>query len=157
MKDNDTTLRLDEYMPYRLAVASSAVSNLVASGYDRLYGLKIPEWRLIAVLHESGPSPQQALVSRTGMDKVTISRAAETLARRKLITRMPHEHDGRSHHLILTEQGERLFANVAPVAMEFERVVLSEFTADEVTVLKILLLRIEQAAQQALSNDERKS
>jgi len=28
--------------------------------------------------------------------------------------RGPHEHDGRSHHLILTAEGERLFADVRP-------------------------------------------
>ncbi len=143
------SLTLDEYMPYRLAVASNAVSNLIATAYDSLYGLKIPEWRLIVILREDGPSTQQALVKRAGMDKVTVSRAAQGLAKRRLITRAPHEHDGRSHHLILTSEGERLFADVAPAAVEYEKIMLTDFSADEVALMKKLLRRMEEAALKA--------
>ncbi len=143
------SLILDEYVPYRLAVASSAVSTLISTLYDSLYGLKIPEWRLIVVLHEDGPSTQQALVKRAGMDKVTISRAAQALAKRRLITRAPHEHDGRSHHLILTSEGERLFADVAPAAVEYEKLVLADFSADEVALLQRMLRRLEDTASKA--------
>lgn len=146
------SLTLDEYMPYRLAVASSAVSTLISTAYDSLYGLKIPEWRLIMILREDGPSTQQALVKRGGMDKVTISRAAQALAKRRLITRAPHEHDGRSHHLILTSEGERLFADVVPAAAEYEKVMLADFSADEVATFKKLLRRVEDAALKAQNN-----
>lgn len=146
------SLTLDEYMPYRLAVASSAVSTLISTAYDSLYGLKIPEWRLIMILREDGPSTQQALVKRGGMDKVTISRAAQALAKRRLITRAPHEHDGRSHHLILTAEGERLFADVVPAAGEYEKVMLADFTPEEVATFKKLLRRVEDAALKAQNN-----
>lgn len=142
-------LILDEYVPYRLAVASSAVSTLISTLYDSLYGLKIPEWRLIVVLREDGPSTQQALVKRAGMDKVTISRAAQALAKRRLITRAPHEHDGRSHHLILTSEGERLFADVAPAAVEYEKLMLADFSPEEIAIMKRLLRRVEDAALKA--------
>lgn len=148
-------LALDDYLPYRLSVASNAVSTLISTAYDSIHGLKIPEWRLIWVLNEDGPSTQQALVKRTGMDKVTISRAAQALAKRRLITRAPHEYDGRSHHLILTAEGERLFADVAPSAVEFEKVVLSNLSAEEVVVLKDLLRRVEEAALK-VQNDKSK-
>jgi DNA-binding MarR family transcriptional regulator len=146
-------LILDEYVPYRLSVASNAVSALISTAYDSLYGLKIPEWRLIVILSEDGPSTQQTLVARTGMDKVTISRAAQALAKRRLITRAPHEHDGRSHHLILTPEGERLFADVAPAAIEHERVILSSIKPEEIAMLKDLLRRVEDAALRAQNND----
>ncbi|MCA1935406.1 MarR family winged helix-turn-helix transcriptional regulator [Asticcacaulis sp.] len=139
-------LSLDNYLPYRLSVASNAVSGLISTAYDSLYGLKIPEWRLIWVLNEDGPSTQQALVKRTGMDKVTISRAAQALAKRRLITRAPHEHDGRSHHLILTPEGQRLFNDVAPSAVEFEKEVLANLSVEEIELMKDLLRRIEDAA-----------
>jgi len=139
-------LSLDNYLPYRLSVASNAVSALISTAYDSLYGLKIPEWRLIWVLNEDGPSTQQALVKRTCMDKVTISRAAQALAKRRLITRAPHEHDGRSHHLILTPEGQRLFNDVAPSAVEFEKEVLAGLSAEEITQFKDLLRRVEESA-----------
>jgi DNA-binding MarR family transcriptional regulator len=152
MKDVGMSLSqlfLDNYLPYRLSVASNAVSTLISTAYDSLYGLKIPEWRLVWVLSEDGPSTQQALVKRTGMDKVTVSRAAQGLAKRRLITRAPHEYDGRSHHLILTPEGEKLFNDVAPSAINYEKEVLANLSLEEVSQLKELLKRVEDAALKA--------
>ncbi|MDC7684509.1 MarR family winged helix-turn-helix transcriptional regulator [Asticcacaulis sp. BYS171W] len=142
----NNSLSLDNYLPFRLSVASNAVSTLISSAYDSLYALAIPEWRLIWVLNEDGPSTQREMVQRTGMDKVTVSRAAHSLAKRRLVTRSPHEHDGRSHHLILTPEGQRLFNDVAPSAGEFERQVLEGLTETETALLKDVLRRIETAA-----------
>ena len=58
-------LILDEYMPYRLSIASNAVSKLIARAYEDRFGLTIPQWRLMAVLAEK-PLTQQAIVARTG-------------------------------------------------------------------------------------------
>ena len=40
-------LRLDAYLPYRLSVASNAVSGLIALAYQDRFGLTVPQWRLI--------------------------------------------------------------------------------------------------------------
>jgi DNA-binding MarR family transcriptional regulator len=151
-----SSLTLDDYVPYRMAVSSSAVSTLISTLYDSLYGLKIPEWRLICILREDGPSTQQSLVRRAGMDKVTVSRAAQGLAKRRLITRAPHEHDGRSHHLILTPEGERLFADIAPAAVEYEKLILASFSSDEVELFKTFLRRAEDAALKVQAGAVRK-
>ncbi len=152
----NSSLTLDDYVPYRMAVSSSAVSTLISTLYDSLYGLKIPEWRLICILREDGPSTQQTLVKRAGMDKVTVSRAAQGLAKRRLITRAPHEHDGRSHHLILTGEGERLFADIAPAAVEYEKLILSDFSPEEVVQFKDFLRRAEDAAMKVQTGAVRK-
>lgn len=146
-------LILDQYTPYRLAVASSAVSMLVATTYQQHFGIKIPEWRLIAVLFEDGPTTQQNLVPRTGMDKVTISRAAQTLTKKKLIKRTPHEFDGRSHHLMLTENGLALYAQVAPMAKACEQSLLGVLEGAEVGELRMLLLRLEHNAKRILGEE----
>jgi len=148
---SDAHLSLDNYLPYRLAVTSTAVSNLVSKVYESRYGLKIPEWRIVAVLSEDGPLSQYALVPRTAMDKVTVSRAAVTLSRRRLIKRAPHDRDGRSHILYLTEDGKNLYRDVAPIAKHYESLVLQEFTPDQITELKLLLLKCEVAALHAIS------
>src|SRR3984885_1000236 len=95
----DSALRLDGYLPYRLSVASNAVSGLIARAYQDRFGLTIPQWRLICVLAEDGPSTQGQLVARTVMDKVTVSRAVQGLLKRILLARTDHQADGRSHVL----------------------------------------------------------
>ena len=80
-------LKLDDFLPYRLSIASNTASDAIARAYRTLFGLRVPEWRLIAVLAEGGAMSQQALCGRTQMDKVTVSRAAIALADRGLIQR----------------------------------------------------------------------
>src|ERR1700736_3562882 len=98
----ESALRLDAYLPYRLSVASNAVSGLIARAYQDRFGLTIPQWRLIYVLAEGGGQTQLQLVARTVMDRVTVSRAAQGLLNRCLVARWDHEADGRSHVLTLT-------------------------------------------------------
>jgi DNA-binding MarR family transcriptional regulator len=145
VKAKAEVLTLDDYMPYRLSVASNAVSRLIARAYEDRFGLSIPQWRLLAVLAEA-PMTQQAIVARTAMDKVTVSRAAQGLVGRHLIGRAAHEADGRSHILTLTDQGHALHAEIAPLALAYEAALLSGLTPVEVETLKRLLMRLETAA-----------
>ena len=140
------TLRLDSYLPYRLSVASNAVSRLIARAYEDRFGLTIPQWRLIAVLAEDGPLTQQAIGVRTVMDKVTVSRATQGLVKRKLVQRAPHDADGRSHHVMLSKAGARLYGEIAPMALEYEVQLLKHFDPAAVESLKQFLLHLERSA-----------
>ena len=73
------SLVLADFIPYRLSVTSNLVSDSIARTYEALFGLTIPEWRLIAVIAETGGITQQAIGRATRMDKVTVSRAAIAL------------------------------------------------------------------------------
>ncbi len=139
-------LRLDDYLPYRLSVASNAVSRLIARAYEDRFGLTIPQWRLIAVLAEDGPTVQAGLVARTRMDKVTVSRAAQGLARRGLVERAATA-DARSHTLALTPSGATLHAEIAPLALQFESELLGDLGEAEVEGLRRRLQQLEETAE----------
>ena len=139
-------LKLDAYLPYRLSVASNAVSELISRAYQDRFGLSVPQWRLICVLAEDGALTQGQIVARTVMDKVTVSRAAQGLLKRHLVSRTAHHADGRSHTLALSSQGERLYAEIAPLALSYEQALIAGLTSDEVDGLKRLLSRLQQSA-----------
>ncbi|MBL8772519.1 MAG: winged helix-turn-helix transcriptional regulator [Phenylobacterium sp.] len=143
-----TVLKLDGYLPYRLSVASNAVSGLIARAYEDRFGLTIPQWRLICVLAEDGGLSQVQIVARTVMDKVTVSRAAQGLVRRHLVARSENAADGRSHVLALTDEGRSLYAEIAPLALAYEAALISGLAPDEVALLKRLLGRLQSAAGQ---------
>lgn len=138
-------LALDDYLPFRLSVASNGVSRLIARAYEDRFGLSIPQWRLMAVLAE-GPLSPQAIVARTAMDKVTVSRAAQGMLNRHLVARTASLSDGRSHTLALTETGRRLHAEISPLALAYEAALLAGLAPAEVAQLKRLLQRLEGAA-----------
>jgi len=140
-----TELKLDTFLPYRLSVVSNSVSEAIATAYVRLFGLRIPEWRLIAVIAEREPITQQAVGVATRMDKVTVSRAAQSLVERGLIARQPNAGDKRSHLLSLTGTGRVLYDQVAPKALEMEAAIFEQLDPAERRALSAMLDRIETA------------
>jgi DNA-binding MarR family transcriptional regulator len=153
-RDGEAGLKLDAYLPYRLSVASNAVSGLIARAYQDRFGLPIPQWRLVCVLAEDGGMTQGQIVARTVMDKVTVSRAAHGLLTRGLIGRSDHQADGRSHVLTLTPEGARLHAEIAPLALAYEAALIAGLAPEEVTLLKRLLGRLQAAAGQLAGEAE---
>jgi DNA-binding MarR family transcriptional regulator len=139
-------LVLDDFIPYRLSVTSNLVSDSIARAYHALFGLTIPEWRMVAVIAESGGITQQAIGARTLMDKVTVSRAAIALVDRGLLARRGNPEDRRSHLLDLSDAGRDLYAAVAPKALDLEARIFSAFAPDEVAQFKAMLRRIEAVA-----------
>lgn len=141
-----TGLQLDKFLPYRLSIASNRVSGAVATAYQALFGLRIAEWRLIAVIAESDGMTQQALGLATEMDKVSVSRAAIALVERGLLVRRPNPEDQRSHLLSLTVAGARLYESVAPKALELEARIFAGFSAGELASFVAMLDRVSKAA-----------
>ncbi len=146
MTDPDI-LVLDAFLPYRLSVASNAVSNLIARAYRDQFGLRVPEWRVVAILAQTPGLTPQTLCARGQMDKITVSRAAQALRARNLITATDNPADNRSHCLALTPTGWELYRAVVPTARALEQRMLSALSAAEVKVLADLLVRVTAAAQ----------
>ena len=146
-------LKLDAYLPYRLSVASNAVSGLIARAYQDRFGLSVPQWRLVCVLAEDGELTQGQIVARTVMDKVTVSRAAQGLLNRGLVARSDHHADGRSHVLALSPEGRALHGEIAPLALAYEAALISGLSPDEVALLKRLLARLQSAASALGASD----
>ncbi len=139
-------LVLDRFLPYRMSVTSNLVSDRIARAYEALFGITIPEWRLVAVIAEVEAITQAEIGERTRMDKVTVSRAAIALVERGLLSRAPNPADKRSHHLSLTAAGRDLYASIAPKALELEAKIFARFTREELDGFTAMLRRIDAAA-----------
>jgi DNA-binding MarR family transcriptional regulator len=139
----ERSLVLDEFLPFRLSYTSNLVSDTIARTYQSLFGLSIPEWRLVAVVAETGGASQGAIAGRTRMDKVTVSRAAIALVERGLMAREGNPGDRRSHLLKLTLAGEELYRAVAPKALDLERRIFERFTRAELDGFVAMLRRID--------------
>ena len=142
-----SVLQLEQFLPYRLSVAANLVSDVIASSYRSLFGLTVPQWRLLAVLAERRRATQQELGAATRMDKLVVSRAAIALAQRRLVRRPANPDDQRSHLLVLAKNGRALYARVAPKAIELEAQLLAGLSRAEREHLRELLLRLESTAR----------
>jgi DNA-binding MarR family transcriptional regulator len=139
-------LVLDRFLPYRLSVAANAVSTRISNSYRKRFGLKVAEWRLIAILAETPRQTPVMLGARTRMDKITVSRAAAALLERGLLVADDNPGDGRSHFLSLTASGQALYGQIAPLALETEANLLAGITRSERDTLEKLLRKVEAAA-----------
>jgi len=139
----DRPLSLDDFIPFRLSFTSNLVSDTIARSYEALFGLSSPEWRLTAVIAETGGITQAEIGQRTRMDKVTVSRAAIALVERGLLERRANASDRRSHLLMLSDAGRTLYAAVAPKARDLEARIFASFDPDEVAAFTAMLRRID--------------
>ena len=138
---------LADFLPYLLSITSNAVSDRIAGEYRARFGLKVPEWRVMAVLGDTGAMTQRALADATLMDKVAVNRAVKVLAGRELLRRLPNTRDGRSHLLELTEAGRGVHGEVMPLALATEARLLEDFAPEEVAQLRSMLERLERRAR----------
>ncbi|MBD3729032.1 MAG: MarR family transcriptional regulator [Sphingomonadales bacterium] len=143
-EDGTPTGTLADFLPYLLSITSNAVSCRIAGEYRSRFGLKVTEWRVMAVLGDSGALTQRDLTSQTLMDKVAVNRACKVLEERGLVARIPNEQDGRSHHLELTEEGREMHGRIMPLAREMERQLFTPFTKEEQATFRNLLARVRE-------------
>ncbi|WP_225204902.1 MarR family winged helix-turn-helix transcriptional regulator [Novosphingobium huizhouense] len=146
--------RLADFVPYRMAITSNAVSGLIAGEYRNEFGLKIPEWRIMAVLGDAGQLTQRDLVRLTLMDKVAVNRACKILEERGLLRRSPNAADGRSHHLELTGEGRAMHGKIWPQALDIYERIFAALSAREIEKLRVLLDKLLSSVQ-ALEGDSR--
>jgi DNA-binding MarR family transcriptional regulator len=123
-----TTLELDHFLPYRLSVLSNIVSTAISGAYEKRFGLSIPGWRVMAVLAMTPDLSAAEVAQRTAMDKVAVSRAVASLLEQRRIVRKTARADRRRSLLRLSEAGRRVYAQVVPMALAYERDLLAPLT-----------------------------
>src|SRR3954470_14251139 len=128
-------LHLERFLPYRLSVLSNTVSSAIAAAYFMNFGLSIPEWRVMAVLAANPGLSAAEVTARTAMDKVAVSRAVAALQAAGRLHRTTAPADRRRTHLALTRTGTRVYAQVVPMALEYERQLVAPLSRAERSTL----------------------
>ncbi len=142
----DAPLRLEAFLPYRLAVLANAVSRAIARRYETEFGLTIPEWRVMALLGASPGLTATEVAEATPMDKVAISRAVRSLGDAGRLTATADGADGRRQRLALTARGAAVYRRIVPLARALEAQLLEDLTASDRAALERVLARLESAA-----------
>ena len=122
---NAAAFDLNDFLPYRLNAAASRISRAFADRYREEFGISIPEWRVLAHLHQSGDVSVRDIEARADMEKSKVSRAATRLEAAGYITKAVNDADRRLLALRLTPEGQALVARVLPVAMQFQAEMLA--------------------------------
>jgi DNA-binding MarR family transcriptional regulator len=136
----------------RLERLQSYLRAEVATLFER-FGLTGPSFAVIATLRRAGKSyqlSQRALMDALQLSGGTISVRIDRLERDGHVERLPDPHDQRGVMVRLTEAGERLFDQVAPLHLANEERLLSALNTQQreqlAALLRILLLSFDPIA-----------
>ena len=145
MKDE---LILEDFLPYRLSITSHTVSTNIARIYEKRFGVSIPEWRVIAVLGRFPGLSAVEVAERTLMDKVAVSRAVTKLIKNGRIDRQFADADRRRSILKLSEEGQQVHNEIAPLALEFERQLVEDISEEDYERFNSILEQLLDKARQ---------
>jgi len=140
-------LDLEHFLPYRLSVLANRVSHGFGRLYEERYDLKLPEWRVMAVLGRRPGITAREVAELTAMDKVAISRAVARLVQMGRVAIETDSADGRRQKLTLSAEGEAIYGQIIPLAKRIESALIDGIAADELAVLDRLLTRLTEAAE----------
>lgn len=139
-------MELAQFLPYRLAVLTHAVSQSIAVIYSRRFGISIQEWRIIANLGERQPLSAKEIGEHVDLDKVQMSRALSKLTEKRLVLRSTDSRDKRRASLRLSARGRELYDKIVPIALHREEQLLSVLNDQEQRQLGQILDKLEQKA-----------
>ena len=115
-----TTFKLDDFLPYQIAVLSSRVSAEFSKHYHEAYRISVSEWRVVAHLSQADSVSVREIHKRVDMDKPKVSRAASRLEAAGYITKTINPGDRRLVELSLTDKGRVMIDALAPIAENYE-------------------------------------
>ena len=136
---DETTLRLEQFLPYRLNVVGFFASRALGRIYSERFGIGIPEWRVIAQLGEFGKLTSRDIGELSQMHKTKVSRAVSELEKRGLTSRSENREDRREAFISLTPRGSRTYAEIVPLALAFQARWTEGLPADDLRVFERVL------------------
>lgn len=139
-------LILEEFLPFRLSVLSNRVSCAVAKLYEDRFDLKLPEWRIMAILGRNPNLIASQIVDISRMDKVAVSRAVKRLVEMNRLTITEDPDDARRQRLNLSADGWKIYDQIVPLALNVEEELLADMSEDERTALHDAITRLDRAA-----------
>jgi DNA-binding MarR family transcriptional regulator len=102
----------ERYLPERLlALPMYVMLALTREGYRHAVRsklqIKMPQYAVLAVLDQRGPSSQKAIAESIGFDKSDVTKIINDLESRALVQRQEDSEDSRRYRVTLTTKGKR--------------------------------------------------
>ena len=131
---------LESHLGYWMRLVSNHVSGAFAEKLATRE-VSVAEWVVLRELFDGAQSPS-LLAQKMGLTRGAITKLADRLERRRLVSRMESATDGRAQILSLTGQGRALVPQLAVLADRNDAEFFAGLSVRDRAVLKNLLLKI---------------
>ncbi|MFV0491640.1 MAG: MarR family winged helix-turn-helix transcriptional regulator [Pseudorhodobacter sp.] len=129
-------MKMEDFFPYQLAVAAAHFSRRLEEVYRGEAGLSREEWRVLFLLADIETLTSKELSRRSSLDKVQISRAAQRLERKGLLSGRAASSDRRLRDYTCTDSGRALFRALLPRVDAQARQIFAKMTPEDMAALK---------------------
>jgi len=119
-----------------LLASVSALASEEFHAQVRAEGLRVPEWRVLACLHDRDGQMVTHLAALSLIEQSRLTRIIAQMAARGLVTRRPDPEDGRRVRVFLTEPGQALAARLIAQARAHEAAFLARVPGGRGPALK---------------------
>ena len=134
---------LENFLPYRLHQAAEQSSLSFRKAYQDKYGMTRPDWRVLFNIGQYAPITAVELSRKAFLHKTKISRAVVRLERRRWLQRIEDPEDRRSHALVLTKEGLRVFADLRAMAKDYNDRLIDALGRSDAKMLIAQLRKLE--------------
>ena len=115
----------------KLNVVNVKMSRQVGQTVHKLADLRLPEWRILALLAEAGSLSQADIRTQIGMDKGQISRTVKSMFKSELISSETVEGKSRNIRLGLTDKGREVHRKVDIMMERRNNELLASLSSDQ--------------------------
>lgn len=106
------------------------------------YGIGSGQMMFLLELYKQDGRSQEELAEILDIDKGTTARAIKKLEEEKFVIRERDEHDKRAYKIYLTDQSKELKGNIQGVLDQWNKILLSNVTEEEIEALVNILGKI---------------
>lgn len=138
-----TQLNLGRYVPAIINLLANKLATGASQCYRKHFGIGVVEWRLLAMLKVEDNITANRMCQAIGLDKSAVSRSLQLLEKAGYVGSQVDSQDARRNTVSLTAEGLALHDRVLKVALERERRLLGDLSAEEVDTLINLLGRLQ--------------
>lgn len=138
-----TQLDLSRYVPAIINLMANKLATGASLCYRKHFGIGVVEWRLLAMLKVEDNITANRMCQGIGLDKSAVSRSLQQLEKAGYVSSQVDSQDARRNTVSLTAEGLDLHDRVLKVALERERRLLGDLSAEEVDTLINLLGRLQ--------------
>jgi DNA-binding MarR family transcriptional regulator len=145
-EDEDSTRKahpiLSVYFGYCLKKAAQKLRSDLNSALKERAGLIVPQYGILIILNELGPSSQIQLGEALGIDKATMVKLLDGLEQRGYVERVTSAQDRRVKSVQLTKSGTKMRALLREISKEIENRFLSPLNASEAKQIRAILPKL---------------
>jgi DNA-binding MarR family transcriptional regulator len=143
MGNKQSQLKATNYLFYYLTHIVLESQNRIED-IMRTHGIKAPSWRVIMILHERKSMTISEISKDVLLENSRLSRICQKLEDQDIVQREKCDEDQRYTRIELTDKGNEIFEDLAPIAERQLELTLQGFSEEERKQLDQMMRRMKE-------------